>query len=299
MRTPEVCLLAVTSACSLALVYEKMTTRVHCVWDDVSPVVAQSSNGTKSPGAAHREWIIARLATERPDYRLSDVIGMIRSDDNYSLTLKAQMSMAGITKNSKIVVGGVVFPHPFINLAQLRQTVKQGRFPGSLAEAWLAAPRSYGEGVDALRRVMDDAVRATCAVHIRLGDVFEHPELKAGQTLEQVERYGGATYSNVRYVQPLVYYEAKVARLRQRGMRHVVLVGGAHTKLSHPGRSAQYLTAVEALFRAGGLHTRLRLGEDPDDDMMYLARAKCFVPSRGGFSALAANLVRANGGEVI
>ena len=44
---------------------------------------------------------------------------------------------------------------------------------------------------------------------------------------------------------------------------------------------------------------RLRLGQPPDDDFAFMARAARFVPAGGGFSRLVAALVRRFGGAVL
>ncbi len=80
-----------------------------------------------------------------------------------------------------------------------------------------------------------------------------------------------------------------------------MLVAASHYELRHNGfvRSTEYLRGVAEFFRARGFTVDLRLAQPPDDDFVYMSRARYFVQSGGGFSILVSSVVQRLGGQVL
>ena len=105
------------------------------------------------------------------------------------------------------------------------------------------------------------------------------------------------------YVRPLQYYTAILPEIRH--YESIVIMGAAHQGQIRRGRfktdkSCLYTRSVQRyLQRLTGTEITLRLGEPPDDDIMFVSQAKGFLPAGGGFSDLLGRLQELSGGTVI
>ena len=82
-------------------------------------------------------------------------------------------------------------------------------------------------------------------------------------------------------------------------MRKATFVAGSHVAMPSYPRSSLYLDVVRDFFYRNGIEVSYRIGGTPDDDIIFMARAKYFVQSGGGYSAMAAEMCRRMGGTVL
>lgn len=101
------------------------------------------------------------------------------------------------------------------------------------------------------------------------------------------------------YLLPLSYYEQHLKKL-PRHVTRVALVGASHMDLhGQYERSSEYINALRDFFRAKGFTVTLELGNNPDRDFVFMARAAYFMQGGGGYSYLVAGAVHELGGTVI
>ena len=63
--------------------------------------------------------------------------------------------------------------------------------------------------------------------------------------------------------------------------------------------SCRYLNAIKNIFEKNNFITQLRINNHPDDDFVFMTKAKYFVTSGGAFSRYIGEFVRRNNGTVI
>ncbi|MCH2185778.1 hypothetical protein MK280_07895 [Myxococcota bacterium] len=170
-------------------------------------------------------------------------------------------------------------------------------FPQSITTEYLSRTEAEGDF-----EVLNDIVRSrrppdqqTCVVHLRIGDILE----KAEQTAQEVVRQGVRCNEGYLYVQPISFYRERLETLKSHGVKRVVLVGGSHVRNRLYAKSNLYILAIAQLFKKEGFEVDLRLGGNPDDDLVFLSSASWFIESGGGFTRVAKKLVSINGGKVI
>ena len=162
-----------------------------------------------------------------------------------------------------------------------------------------------------------------CVVHLRLGEVFSQINLTA-QELWRGQPGTGAPWDwdwgrkgkeTRTYVKPIRYFE-EVATQLPKGIRTIILLGKAdsltaakrtfpHGDSNHAIKQSQvYLDLLRTFLLQKGFAVRMHRGTPghthhaTDCDFVYMSTAACFVPSGGGFSALAASIVDKGGGHV-
>lgn len=132
--------------------------------------------------------------------------------------------------------------------------------------------------------------KATCVVHLRIGDVLERSSRREG-SIDHVFEYG------TDYHHPLSHYRS-VIRLTKNYTRFVIMAGAHQTYHSSFRFSEAYIDGIASLFRSAGNDVSMRLGLNPDDDFRYGSNAACFVVGKGGYSHLIADGVTLQGGVV-
>lgn len=131
--------------------------------------------------------------------------------------------------------------------------------------------------------------KATCVVHLRVGDVLERSSRREG-SIDHVFEYGSD------YHHPLSHYRS-VIRLTKNYTRFVIMAGAHQSYGSSFRFSEAYIDGIASLFRPGN-DVSMRLGLNPDDDFRYGSNAACFVVGKGGYSHLIADGVTLQGGVV-
>jgi hypothetical protein len=138
----------------------------------------------------------------------------------------------------------------------------------------------------------------TVVVHVRLSDVLtrdncgELPPCKMG-------RLGIYAY-------PFSWYDTVVQEIRNinttlgGGVFKVVVVGYAYHygRIDRIRRSNEYRSRLVEYFKHYGFNASARPEHLPDDDFLYMTKAKFFVPGGGGFSSMIAEICRSHGGQV-
>ena len=145
--------------------------------------------------------------------------------------------------------------------------------------------------------------------HLRVGDVLSDNWLGAGgSSVERIldgppicsgvwtnEDHGGETRRC--YIKNLAYYDIQIRKLPP-SVRTVYLVAGSHHRGGYQ-RSSDYIRGVRNFFNSKGFRVHLRLGGSPDEDVVFMSRAKHFIQGGGGFSILLAGVVKEMGGTVL
>eukprot|EP00966_Prymnesium_polylepis_P251366 5811783-Prymnesium_polylepis.2 len=177
--------------------------------------------------------------------------------------------------------------------------------------------RNYEVLANIIRTEPGEATAPDVAVvHLRIGDIFEDTAQALGfiAALDSVSiqnNWSVPDFFNDQGPFPEWYtflshysfnrsfYEDHLKTLQGFGVRKVILMAGAHIAYSEYPRSSDYIDLVRDLFFSHGFQVESRFGRSPDDDAIFASRARYFVQSGGGLSAVLANLCRILGGTVL
>ena len=139
-------------------------------------------------------------------------------------------------------------------------------------------------------------------VHLRVGDVIDATNYTTSDLLTEQRRFYADPMSV--YVKPLSFFDTFVESSFLRN-RTVILVAsatvGEHVSATPPlpSKSCMYIHIRRYFWSRGAGHVQLRLGNLPDDDILYMSMADFFLPSGGGFSRLPAYFVEKRGGTIL
>jgi len=152
------------------------------------------------------------------------------------------------------------------------------------------------------RRIGNQTKNQGVVVHIRMGDVIDNANTSVEDMLANQTFYFPNHRSWNKYVMPLQHYRDAFGRLSPGQL--VTLVGSPHPPdngtWTRPFiKSCVYTYAVAAYLQEIGHHVQVRVGHAPDDDVVFMANSKIFVPSGGGYSQMLCDMVRMNGGRVV
>ena len=127
-------------------------------------------------------------------------------------------------------------------------------------------------------------------IHLRLGDDIEwqwrHTDLWDGEDHRKVKNKA--------------YFDAAVEKFPV-DVKTVIIVGSAvhRNYLSHSKGSEWYTSKVVEFFTRRGYEVVQRLSALPDDDFVYLANSRYFLPTGGGYGGQASSCVERLGGTSI
>lgn len=131
-------------------------------------------------------------------------------------------------------------------------------------------------------------------IHLRLGDVMDRTPYMAKEFLERTIYYQGWNY-----VKPLTYYQDIVAKIKDKGINSITLIGGFHHPLKSKNTSLEYVRLLGEYFESQGFKVTQRLDYDADDDFIYMCNASFFTPGGGGFSNIIKTIVLQRGKTII
>jgi len=138
-------------------------------------------------------------------------------------------------------------------------------------------------------------------MHLRVGDVVDESRDSVESMLATQNRFLSFAHAKTaqhRYVSTL---EDAWNILQQIDQGNVTLIAGVHCPEDHECslvKSCQYTYALALFLQKRGYTVDVRVGNDPDSDFLFLASSAWYIPTGGGFSNLAANMVRRNDGKV-
>lgn len=143
-------------------------------------------------------------------------------------------------------------------------------------------------------------------IHVRIGDVVDHSHHSVRELLEKPRTFYPDAYVKTVYVKPYSYYDKVIPDSVVEGAT-VHLVGGTHAGFSKvalprlPIKSCMYVQALQEYFltQRKAKNVKLRLGQTPDDDVLFITQSKQFVRGGGGFSRVMGELVQGFGGTVL
>ena len=137
----------------------------------------------------------------------------------------------------------------------------------------------------------------TVVVHVRLSDVLWR------DNCWELPPCTGRVKSRF-YAYPFLWYDNVVHVIRKafRGGTppNIVVVGFAHhnTDTEKVRRSHEYRAKMVKYFKQHGFSASARIDSLPDDDFLYMTRAKFFVPGGGGFSRMISHICEKHGGRI-
>ena len=131
-----------------------------------------------------------------------------------------------------------------------------------------------------------------CLMHVRVGDVID--ELCSGQNFLNRFNLGKKIFIhktdsniiNCNYIKPLKYFQQKIKKLIEMGITKVYLMAGAHIKLPSYKYSTYYINKIVEEIEKAGLQVELKLGRNPDEDLLFSMNFDYFIPSEGQYCRL-------------
>lgn len=141
-------------------------------------------------------------------------------------------------------------------------------------------------------------------IHLRIGDVMENPiYIGENTTVLQMLRDGADTRHgpNSAYPNGIRSIDEFLTSIRESGLQKIVIRGGSHRPIPCP-RSLIYSNCLAEAFQKAGFNVtdfRVNGEENPDQDFFYMARARYFYPSTGGYSQHISTLVTQRGDTLV
>ncbi len=186
----------------------------------------------------------------------------------------------------------------FLKYKKMQDKSYVSKYPGSIAEKYLEINK--GEFKNNNTQSILKALEETCneedsghvVIHLRIGDVTDR----------YLRKYGRAC-TRKRYVSPEKYKRIG-EEIKKRGInrnKKIKIIAGIHLKKVDGHQinvqdSIDYINEVKKQLDLGDIEV---VSGSPDRDMCMASNAALFIPSKGGFSELAAHMTRSKGGDVI
>ena len=131
-----------------------------------------------------------------------------------------------------------------------------------------------------------------CLMHVRVGDVID--DLCSGQNFlnkfyKNITKKTDKDKSKIvrcYYIKPLKYFQQKIKKLIEMGITKVYLMASAHIKLPSYKYSTYYINKIVEEIEKAGLQVELKLGNSPDDDLLFSMNFDYFIPSEGQYCRL-------------
>ena len=155
-------------------------------------------------------------------------------------------------------------------------------FPDSIASEYMKKTKElkkYNILADIVRerskKTIDLPSDKDLVVHLRVGDVVEQFSTKLSQILIS---YSYRLHHN--YTCPVRNIHDKISKSKEK-FDKIILVAGSHKDILTP-KSCKYIDVIKQYFENNGHIVELRLGKHPDDDFIFMANSKYFIPSCSG-----------------
>jgi GR25 family glycosyltransferase involved in LPS biosynthesis len=137
-------------------------------------------------------------------------------------------------------------------------------------------------------------------VQLRVGDVIEQDNYTNGASASDFLNYETPTGATGElYVKPISYYEQLLPEIKRKPINKIILVAGSHIKFPNYNKSMAYIYGIKEFFEKNGFKVELRLGKNPDEDLIFISNSKWYIPAGGGFSVILSELVKRNGGGTV
>ena len=125
----------------------------------------------------------------------------------------------------------------------------------------------------------------TLLLHVRVGDVLCRYD---GMT----HAYDYAKKGNYEWWDKVMEY------IKENSINNVIIVSGTH----FPDcllESAEYIDSIKQSLVKNGIKVRYRVGNSPDDDLIFCKDAKHFITTGGGYGYFLGKIVELNGGKFV
>ena len=166
--------------------------------------------------------------------------------------------------------------HPWNILYHVNQ------YPGSIASEYIKLNKDgVFKNVELLNQIMSKMDKnisipdTTLVLHIRVGDVICDKTLHVYNPTDTYAKVG-----NINWWENVVEY------IKNNKITNVVILSGIHLKKCI-NESVDYIKdRAEFLKNTTGVNIEFRLGQPPDDDILYCKNAKHFISTGGGFGEI-------------
>lgn len=164
--------------------------------------------------------------------------------------------------------------------------------PGSLAMKYYSKKKKKKD-LKVLNKIVPKSPNEyDIILHLRIGDVIENAPESVHTFWSDYTKWKG---KNI-YVFPKQYWIEIINQLPKK--KKIGLIFGGHGGINNM-KSNDYVNKVKSLFQDYG-YELINVGTDnPDEDFIKLCNAKIFIQSGGGYSAIAAKIVRMRKNKVL
>jgi hypothetical protein len=154
-------------------------------------------------------------------------------------------------------------------------------YPESIAAEYIEKNKKY-QDFELLNKIINDRKidytetidDRTLVLHIRVGDVL----CKKVWIDNAKDHYSKVGNKN--------WWENVVNYIKKNGITRVVVIAGTHFKECLKESEEYILDRGNYLTQSSGVNVEYRLGQSPDEDLMFTQKAKHFITTGGGYGEL-------------
>jgi len=172
-------------------------------------------------------------------------------------------------------------------------------FPDSIATEYMKKTDDESN-IDLLSDIVNSRKSLTenydnlIVIHLRTGDVIELSPYSVADMLTENKPYSSWNYY---YVSSLPYLDEKVRSVPN--IKKIILVAGSQYKMN-TNKSMLYIGCVKKYFEDLGYQVDTRIGQNADEDFIFMCKSKYFIHSiDGGYGKLISKIVKHNGNTVL
>lgn len=181
------------------------------------------------------------------------------------------------------------------------------QFPDSIAAEYLTKIKdNERKDINLLKNILDNRPKLkklpeknSLVLHMRVGDVFckstEEKELHP-----MTKRLGAADKWHDHYTKkdnPHWWYDI-LAFMNEKNIDKVYIIVGSHTPECLL-ESSDFIMDKINMFKKNDKYVFLRIGNSPDEDILWAKHAKNFASTGGGYGRLIGECVKKNGGVLV
>jgi hypothetical protein len=164
-------------------------------------------------------------------------------------------------------------------------------YPGTIVSDYFKATTKGGD-MKAMKTIIEDRVNKLdkitgIALHLRVGDVIDKD--KKHSVLDMVNKT--VFFDEINKYQYVLSWPKLKSYLDKipSEVKDITIFAGSHN-VREPKKSCNYLYIMKKLLEQDGYRVNMRLGQNPDEDLVLMSTAPYFIKSGGQYSKLINNI---------